>query len=659
MTDLVKKLIAAGDWFTAGFMAHDDGMFGAVKLYLKRAPLPKYDGSMLYPLRSVWSERGILNYHYSSSAELDGAALEKSDLTAAERNAITQKFGRYHPVGSCISDCYALSGRGYTHYCPEAVDFFDKSLSEYMAVFDGDGELRGKMRALGGAVASYIDRIIIYLSSFDCDNAKRLVKAYNSFLTGRASSFFDAFVRLTFVFMLDGADSLGNIDSDLSSFEMTGGEEKLFAELYDAFEKNNAWNLALGTAPAVAAVALRGFSGASRPNFSVKVDGKTPDAFWDECFDAMARGARPAFYNRAAYEDVMTGLGVEKADAARISFGGCSETMVSGLSNVGSIDGGIDFLHIFRDVFIAHEYDTFDGLLGAYLAEIKRNIAVLVSQVNAEMTAMRGTPQYIRTLLCPPCGKSGREYNDGGAKYYFSVIQLCALANAADSLVAVKKLVYEQKTFSYAEVVRIIETDYSGAGDYLAELSKIEFFGNDAETDVIAAQVFSTAADELARYKTAIGEGAFLPACIMFNTALSVGKMTKATPDGRRAYAPVASSGGAATGRDDTSPTALLNSVVKIEPRRAIGTWIVNITLSSDFVRGDNARRALKSLILGYMENGGLQLQINMTDKALLCAAVDDDELAKTIIVRVGGFSERFSNLSRDFRSLIANRTQY
>jgi len=102
-----------------------------------------------------------------------------------------------------------------------------------------------------------------------------------------------------------------------------------------------------------------------------------------------------------------------------------------------------------------------------------------------------------------------------------------------------------------------------------------------------------------------------------------------------------------------------LNSVARIKPVRAAGSWVVNMALSEGILRGENARLALKSLVLGFFEKGGNQLQINILDREKLTAAVDDDELAKSIIVRVGGFSERFSNLSREFRRNIAERTQY
>lgn len=660
MTETVKKLAAVGDYFTAGFMNDGDGLYGALVTYLKNAPLPQYNGTRLYPLCSLWHARGILNYHYSSSFELDKAKLDSSSLDDEERRILLEKIGRYHTVGSCISDKYALSGRGFTHFCPETEMFLDRSLGRYFSMFDGCGELMEKMRGLGDAVTDYVNRIITYLDGFDTERTRRLAAAYRCFLTGKAESFFDAFVRILFVFALDGMDSLGNIDNRLARFERTGGEEQLFSELYAAYENNNAWNMSLGCSPDTAAVAMRAFDGASRPNFSLKVDETTPDSLWNACFDAMARGACPAFYNRRGYETAVSGLGVDAADIPLISFGGCSETMLEGLSNVGSVDAGFDFLHALSELTANKSFDSFDTLMTEYLDTVRDNIRIVVGEVNAEMSAMRSRPQYVRTFLCPPCAKSGVEYNSGGAKYYFSVIHLSALANAADSLYAVKKLVFDSAEFTYDEVMRTVENDYADGDRYLLALDRLKFFGNDNdEADRIAERIFDAACDELSKHKTAIGNGAFLPACIMFNTAVCTGKMTKATPDGRRAYAPVANSGGAVTGRDKTSPTALLNSVLKLRPMRAVGTWIVNVTLSADFVKTENARASLKSLITAFMSGGGCQLQITFADKKLLCAAVDDDALARTIIVRVGGFSERFSNLSRDLRKFVADRTQY
>ena len=657
---IAAKLSAAGDFFTAGFFRGEDAFLGALTEYLENAPLPEYENTLLYPLKSVWHRRGILNYDYSASLSLDLKKLEQRALTADEKAFVAAEYGKLYEVGSSIEVRFALAGRGFTHYCPECRQFLCRSLPEYCALFDGAGALRCKMTGFGKALVGYVRRMIQYLRSFGTERAASLARAYESFLAAKAEDFFGAFVRIAFVFALDGFDSLGNIDLCLAPFEASADATLLFGELYDAYEKNNAWNFVIGGAPPMSAVAVSAFRGASRPNFSVKVDENTPDELWNACFSAMERGARPAFYNKRGYEQALFELGVKEADLPMLSYGGCSETMLAGLSNVGSIDAGLNMAQTLADTLAEGEFQTFESFFESYKKRLKDYVRSIVEEVNAEMRAMRSRPQYVRTFLCPPCAASGREYNDGGAAYYFSVINVCALANAADSLYALKKLVFENKRFSLSYLREILAEDFRSGSGYMKALGELEPFGNDNfEADELAKRAFDAVCDELALYRTAIGSGRFLPACIMFNTALYIGEITDATPDGRKARSPVADSGGAMTGRDRVSPTALLNSVARIKPVRAAGSWVVNMALSEGILRGENARLALKSLVLGFFEKGGNQLQINILDREKLTAAVDDDELAKSIIVRVGGFSERFSNLSREFRRNIAERTQY
>lgn len=658
--EISAKLFAAGDYFTAGFFRGEDAFLSALTVYLENAPLPAYENTRLYPLKSVWHHRGILNYDYSGSLSMDSRMLEQSALTAEEKAFVAAEYRKLYPVGSSIETRFALAGRGFTHYCPECRRFLSCSLTEYCSLFGGEEPLGRKMTAFGKALVGYVRRTVRYLHSFDTDRANALAAAYESLIDSKAEDFFGAFVRILFVFSLDGFDSLGNIDLCLAPFTAPADAEELFGELYDAYEKNNAWNFVLGADPHVSAVAVSSFRGASRPNFSVKVDETTPDELWNACFSAMERGARPAFYNKRGYEKALLELGVKESDLPMLAFGGCSETMLAGLSNVGSIDAGINMAQTLADTLAEGEFETFESLFEAYRNRLKEYVRAIVEEVNAEMCAMRGRPQYVRTFLCPPCAASGREYNDGGAAYYFSVINICALANAADSLYALKKLVFEDKQFSLPRLREILAENFRSDDGYLKAVGGLESFGNDhPEADELAKRAFDTVCDELALYRTAIGEGHFLPACIIFNTALCIGTITGATPDGRKAGSPIADSGGAMTGRDRVSPTALLNSVARINPLRASGSWVVNIALSEELLRGENARLALKALILGFFKKGGNQLQINILDRKKLTAAIDDDALAETIIVRVGGFSERFSNLSREFRRNIAERTQY
>lgn len=660
MERTAETLRRLGDHFTAGFCAEEDGVLGALVAYLQAAPLPEYGGTRLYPLKSVWHVRGILNYDYSSSLSLDRRALDESPLDGTKKREILEKYSALHETGSCIAREYALGGRGFTHFCPELSRFLDRSLPDYLSAYEGEGEFFSKTARLSRAVIGYVKRVLDHLHTFRSPRAARLAAAYDGFLRGAAETFFDAFVRILFVFALDGFDSLGNVDLALSPYPPCGDAKELFSELYRAYEANNAWNFSLGCEPSVAELAFSAFDGASRPNFSLKADGNTPDALWDACFSAMERGARPAFYAKGGYERAFAARGVRKEHLPQIAYGGCTESMIAGCSNVGSIDAGVNLAQELVLTLREGIFPDYPALKTAYFARLRETVRTVVGQANEEMLAMRGRPQYIRTLLCPHCAEAGKEYNAGGAAYYFSVINVCALANAADSLYALRRLVYEEKRFSYGRMMSAISSDFAHDEEYLRAARSLVYFGNDdPEADSVAEEIFSFVCGELEGYRTAIGEGRFLPACIMFDTVLSTGRATDCTPDGRRKGTPVSDSGGAMTGRDRVSPTALCNSLSRICPQRAAGTWVVNVMLGSGMIRGENARRALRALILGYFEKGGNQLQFTVADRETLLAAVDDDELARGILVRVGGFSERFSNLSREFRKNIAERTGY
>lgn len=658
MHNLIEKLRRNGDFFTAGFLAEEDGILGAYVEQLRRAPLPVYENMHLYPLSAALYRTGVLEYDYSYSLRINWAQL--NGYSPEEQQIILRKYRTLHHGGSCIEDRFALGGRGYTHYNPELAAFMNESLPSYLQAYRREGELFAKLQPLCDAVIAYVERIVCYLSEFTSERAKRLVGAYTRFLSGKAESFFDAFIRVAFVLSLDGYDSLGGVDGVLAPFTPCEESGEMFAELYAAYEKNNAWNFVLGNDEKTTALALRSFAGASRPNFSVKVDENTSDDVFEACLEMMKRGARPAFYSKRNYESELFRLGIEKEDLHLIGYGGCTETMIAGKSNVGSLEAGINFAQTLCEILYQKQYSSYEELFSAYKARIEGDLREIVRQVNDEMVCMQNRPQYMRTLLCPPCAESGKEFNGGGAKYYASIINFCALANAVDSLYAIKKLVYDGGRFTYAQMLTAIKSNFEEGKDYLSAVRELTMFGNEnAEVDSIARDIFSLACDELALHKTAIGNGPFIAGCIMFNTALSTGKMTDCTPDGRFAYAPVADSGGAFAGRDRVSPTALLNSISAINPMRAVGSWVVNLLLSESVLAGKNGAIALKALLLGYFERGGNQVQINLVDREKLIAAIDDDELAKSIIVRVGGFSERFSNLSREFRRDIAKRTEY
>lgn len=147
------------------------------------------------------------------------------------------------------------------------------------------------------------------------------------------------------------------------------------------------------------------------------------------------------------------------------------------------------------------------------------------------------------------------------------------------------------------------------------------------------------------------GEG-FLSASIQFKSQVDAGKKIGATPDGRPAGAPLCDSLAAIFGKDTLGPTALLNSIVSLDLKRALGVPVVNFNVTQSF--NDNI---LKALILGYIKQGGIQLQLTYASREELLDAYEHPERHGNLIVRVGGYSEYFNSLSDELKRMIINRT--
>jgi len=124
------------------------------------------------------------------------------------------------------------------------------------------------------------------------------------------------------------------------------------------------------------------------------------------------------------------------------------------------------------------------------------------------------------------------------------------------------------------------------------------------------------------------------------------------TPDGRAAGAPLADSLGAIFGKDTKGPTALLNSVAALDLQRALGVPVLNFNVTPSFHND-----VLRALILGYMEQGGIQMQITCVSRELLEEAYRQPELHKNLVVRVGGYSEYFYRLSDELKRMVIERT--
>jgi formate C-acetyltransferase len=257
------------------------------------------------------------------------------------------------------------------------------------------------------------------------------------------------------------------------------------------------------------------------------------------------------------------------------------------------------------------------------------------------------------------CVDRSIEYAAGGARYNWSVINVVGLANVIDSLAAVREVVFEKQECSAEELLAALDASFEGHEALRQRLERCPRFGNgDGRADDLAQRVSAHVFARLLE-RTPWRGGRFLGSCLMFVTYADFGKPVKATPDGRRAGEPVADSAGAYQGRDVSGPTALLRSAAMLDQIHAPGTLIVNIRVAKEHFATPHARENLKALIRGYFDLGGMQLQIAVLDQATLRDALDHPERHGDLIIRVGGYSEYWKNLTPEIRRTVLQRTEH
>ena len=706
-----RLLAEMGEIFAAGFFEEPDAppvvrMARGMRRQLEEAEPPTWGGEPLYPVEGfdLWNKGTAVYFHYSHSMCYNRAALEelRKDHPAAEEtlDALDRQMDDYFKVGSEVPQEFWLGGDGYTHsiphfgrICREGLDRYAERVSEKLAVARAREEeekvcLYEALEDVLAGIGTWHRRCLEAIESAEGRTPaeekirQRLAGALRRVPFQPARTFFEALVATNFVYYLDGCDSLGRFDQDLGPYyerDSTAGLIEfdegvtLVRQMWENVEAKSGWNVALGGSTAdgnpadneLTRVCLRAGRSIRRPNLALRLRRDSAEETFDEALDTIASGCGiPALYNEEGYLQALreAHLNIQEEDLADFAFGGCTETMVHGRSNVGSLDAGINLPQLLTKTLEERLEGApdFETLLEAYKNHLRIAIARLVEGVNRDQELKaRFQPQPLRSLLIDSCIDAGLEYNAGGARYNWSVINVCGLANVIDSLAAVRQMVYEKRQVDAAELLEALRKDFAGYELLHRRLESCPRFGNDLpEADGLAAEISTFVFEQFLQYAPWRG-GRFLPGCLLHVTYAAVGEGVTATPDGRRAGTPIADSAGPFQGRDCCGPTAMIRSVARINHKLAPGTLVVNARFSKETFENPGQRERLKELIYTYFELGGMQLQINVVDQEVLRDAIAHPERHQDLVVRLGGYSEYFNRLSPALKQSLLERTEY
>jgi formate C-acetyltransferase len=280
----------------------------------------------------------------------------------------------------------------------------------------------------------------------------------------------------------------------------------------------------------------------------------------------------------------------------------------------------------------------------------------IVDQTHADVM-----PSPMLSSVIDDCLTKGVDVTAGGAKYNLSGIQAIQVANIADSLAVLKKYVYEDETMDRSVLLEALRSDFKHDEDLrLRLLNKVPKYGNDIEwVDKLGLQWVRYFADRMAEFTNARG-GRYHTGLYTVSAHLPMGQNVGATPDGRHSQTPLADGGMSAVyGRDSHGPTALIQSVSRIDSMLASNGTLLNMKFLPSFFKTAEGISKFSSFLRALVTMRIHHAQFNVVRPEDLLEAKKDPDKYKTLTVRVAGYTAYFIELSPDLQDEIIARTMY
>jgi formate C-acetyltransferase len=308
----------------------------------------------------------------------------------------------------------------------------------------------------------------------------------------------------------------------------------------------------------------------------------------------------------------------------------------------------------------AASHADFDALWSAFETQLRHTVDVKIrgNQLIERLYATE-MPAPFLSVLTDDCIARGRDYNAGGARYNNTFIQAVGIGTITDSLAAVRRLVFEDRALTIAELVTALEADFAGREALRSRLvNRMPKYGNDDDAaDELMVRVFAAAFAAIDGRPTAKG-GTYRLEMLPTTSHVYFGSMCGATPDGRRAGAPLSEGISPVQGADRRGPTAVFRSAAKMDHVKTGGT-LLNMKLTPSLLAGEDGVRRLAQLVRTYFAADGHHVQFNVVTAETLRQAQADPEAHRGLIVRVAGYSDYFCDLPAALQDEIIARTEH
>jgi formate C-acetyltransferase len=413
-----------------------------------------------------------------------------------------------------------------------------------------------------------------------------------------------------------------------------------------------------------------------QPSSNVQISSQTPAKFLERALKIVKTGfGQPSIFNCDAICQELTRQGKIITDARNGGASGCVESgafgkeafILTGYFNLVKIleitlHNGIDPLTeklIGIKTGDPVDFKSFSELFNAFSKQVKHFVDIKIKGNQIIERIWANNPAPFLSILIEDCIKNGKDYNDGGARYNTSYIQVVGMGTITDCLASIKYNVFEKNIISIGDLLKALNQDFEGYDIIQQKLiNKTPKYGNDNDyADSITCEVFEMVYNAINNRPNTRG-GVHRINLLPTTVHVYFGQVTGATPDGRNAYTPLSEGISPVQGMDVNGPTAVIKSASKIDHLRTGGT-LLNQKFTPQFFSDQNKIKQLANLIRAYFNMNGHHIQFNVISAETLRAAQQYPEKFRNLIVRVAGYSDYFNNLVPDLQDEIIRRTEH
>ncbi len=401
------------------------------------------------------------------------------------------------------------------------------------------------------------------------------------------------------------------------------------------------------------------------PKIHIRVSDKTPEGFIKKVLDCI-RGGNSSFLfvNEAVAVRSLEKVGISEEDAKNFILIGCYEPAVNGVeigcTGNASVNmakavefvftGGKDFKtgkRISLETKQPESFEEFLSLVKEHIRYMAEKAMEFVCKVETHYYFIN--PDPILSAMYDNCVERGIDAYNYGAKYNNSSVNFACIASLTDSVMAIKKLVYEEKLLTFKELGEVLFSNWDKNLDLRNTASKLSGkYGNaDKETDLIVRDFSKYAADLVNNKKNSRG-GVFKAGLYSIDSCFKYGEATMATPDGRLAGTPLSKNLSAVSAMDKNGITGLINSVTEIDHSDFSNGSVLDVMLHPTAVSGDDGLDAMLGLLKAYFASNGFAMHGNVFDSSVLRKAQKEPEKYSTLQVRLCGWNVYFNDLTKE-----------